>query len=68
MKADQFSLPYLQRPCPKGVVPEVWKAFAECADCSSSERAEKWLAYLEVHRKYYDKDGNRLTQEQLKIF
>lgn len=66
MKRDQFSIPYLQRTCPEGVVPEVWRAFAECADCrSQKEREQKWLDYLAIRANYYDQDGKRLGSPTL---
>ncbi|WP_338871659.1 PRTRC system protein E [Spirosoma sp. SC4-14] len=68
MKRDEFSRPYLQRTCPEGVVPEVWQAFAECADCrDSAERQQKWMNYLAIHAKYYDKQGNRLAPQSQPI-
>ena len=66
---DEFMLPYLQRTCPEGVPAEVWRAFAEYADHKGSrqEREQKWLAYLEIKKKYYDQDGKRLNDPKTVI-
>ncbi|QHV96272.1 hypothetical protein [Spirosoma endbachense] len=71
MKTDNFSLPYSQRSCPDGMVPEVWQVFCLWADCNDQKTQQQyWLDYLDIHSNYYDKDGNRLPvqTDQLQLF
>ncbi|WP_460982163.1 hypothetical protein [Spirosoma fluminis] len=52
------------RPCPDGIVAEVWEAFVEWTKPGTPEQThQRWLAYLTVHAKYYDKEGKRLDTQ-----
>jgi hypothetical protein len=61
---SRFTIPYTQRPCPEGLVPEVWKAFAEAAEERDREESlRKWAYYRTVHNQYYNPDGTRKTDK-----